>query len=376
MRLFDYFDRTGMLSWRIKFVLELLAGFFKSKTASCSKDRTLIIGQYGGEHVGDSAILGGVLNSLRSDKFDVLSIRPFRTQMWIDGLNLNIDVKAKGLSEVLKNIKGYSKVIYAGGPLMDLPSILLMHFVVVGLRNDRAKFEIVGVGVLDFKRRFSKFLATKLLNAASDVSVRSDRSLSLANAMNVCARRVTDPAIVFIRDNIQKRPQVLRTRRRLLINLRPLWANYTSSFSLKDLAEKEERIVQDLCWIVSQLIERYGFAVDFVPFNCDQFGMSDISVGLKMQQILADNPSFNLIYEEFLFHEMLGKVAVYDFAICMRLHAAVFCNESGVKTFGLDYSDGFGKVSQYFDEGGISDRCWNLITFDKNKVLAGLVCDL
>ena len=57
----------------------------------------------------------------------------------------------------------------------------------------------------------------------------------------------------------------------------------------------------------------------------------------------------------------------------MRLHAAVFCNEVGVKTVGIDYSDEYGKVAQYFSEVDKADCCFNLNTFDINKIKESLL---
>lgn len=55
----------------------------------------IVIGAYGGEHVGDAAILGGVLLRLK-EKYGVTSAiiassRPDRTQRWVSELSLPVN---------------------------------------------------------------------------------------------------------------------------------------------------------------------------------------------------------------------------------------------------------------------------------------------
>jgi molybdenum cofactor biosynthesis enzyme MoaA len=95
----------------------------------------LCIGMYGGEHVGDAAILGGVL--LRAHKqlgirqVYVASIRPDRTRRWISTLHLPLEIKVVTYQDAKKLSNQVNCLIHAGGPIMDLPWILTRQMEIV-----------------------------------------------------------------------------------------------------------------------------------------------------------------------------------------------------------------------------------------------------
>lgn len=98
-------------------------------------EHALVIGAYGGEHVGDAAILGGVAMRLHKRwavrRLTVLSTRPERTRHWVSGLALPVDVAVRSLHEANVDAAleaGESAVlVWGGGPIMDSPPVLLAN---------------------------------------------------------------------------------------------------------------------------------------------------------------------------------------------------------------------------------------------------------
>ena len=137
-------------------------------------------GAYGGEHVGDAAILGGVLLRMHRDhgteRAVVVSSRPHRTARWVDCLQLPIPVEVISNSRAARAraVACADAVVHAGGPVMDLPELLIEHLETSEMaRKAGISFAFEGIGVGPFRLRPSEATARFLLNAADHVTVRS-----------------------------------------------------------------------------------------------------------------------------------------------------------------------------------------------------------
>ncbi|MEK7269955.1 MAG: radical SAM protein, partial [Planctomycetota bacterium] len=93
----------------------------------------LLLGNYGGEHVGDAAILGGVLLRLRNERdlqrAWVASFRPDRTRRWLSSIEpaVPVEVIPYHWDALRESIGTAEALVMAGGPLMELPDLLLRH---------------------------------------------------------------------------------------------------------------------------------------------------------------------------------------------------------------------------------------------------------
>ena len=114
----------------------------------------LLIGAFGGEHVGDAAILGGVVQRLVNkyplESITVASFRPDRTSMWAEMLDLpvKVEVVLSTNGEIDKQLTHAAYVVYAGGPLMELPAQLAKHLAVFSkAKKQGARLIVEGVGL-------------------------------------------------------------------------------------------------------------------------------------------------------------------------------------------------------------------------------------
>ena len=154
---------------------------------------------------------------------------------------------------------------------------------------------------------------------------------------------------------------------KVVINLRPLWDRY---FLASHNKSQVDRIQTNCMKNIAKLItESDHIDFTFVPFNTDNFGMSDIDAALSLEKMLISK-NFQIKYEEMSFIDMRNYFSVrqFDKAICMRLHACVFSHYFGVPTFGIEYADYPGKVAQFCQEHGI--RCFQNILDADYKVLS------
>ena len=83
----------------------------------------MIIGAYGGEHIGDAAILGGVLNRIHqrygTTRAILMSQRPVHTRHLVPMLDVPVEVKVEAYehARVRACLPKVDAVVFAGGPL-------------------------------------------------------------------------------------------------------------------------------------------------------------------------------------------------------------------------------------------------------------------
>lgn len=87
----------------------------------------LLIGAYGGDHIGDAAILGGVVLRINrrygTTKAIRMSQRPAHTRHLVPMLEtpVRIDVEAYEHAKIRECLPKVDAVVFAGGPLIDQP---------------------------------------------------------------------------------------------------------------------------------------------------------------------------------------------------------------------------------------------------------------
>jgi len=148
-------------------------------------EEVVIIGAYGGDHVGDAAILGGVLLHLHqaygTRRAHVMSHRADHTRRLACGLETPVAAEVHDYQpRIVDSLFAKAEaLVLAGGPLMDLPRVLAKHLAAIGTARAQGRpFLIERVGVGPFKRPISRWAAKRIARAASRFifrSIRSDR---------------------------------------------------------------------------------------------------------------------------------------------------------------------------------------------------------
>ena len=142
--------------------------------------KAALIGCYGGEHVGDAAILGGVLMRLHetygTETVTVLSSRVDRTQGWVDMIDVPVEVEVRPYlpNDTKTAIASADLLVIGGGPIMNLPALLAQHIQATKVAKKMAVPVLAeGVGFGPFRRKVSLQLAKKLLLGVSSASFRT-----------------------------------------------------------------------------------------------------------------------------------------------------------------------------------------------------------
>lgn len=356
------------------------------KRSSTQKDRALeqknatalIIGAYGGEHVGDAAILGGVLLRLHK-KYNICTVhvastRPHRTQRWANELDVPVEITVidhnnKKTKEVLQ---ASDYLVFAGGPIMDLPVLLSKHLQVATAAYEHGiPFIIEGVGIGPFRLFLSKWTAGLLLKLAASISVRTSDSSKSTMMQGSTPDLGRDPAFDYLETRkelnkvsereISSANTLLRdTEDRLLIgvNLRPLWYKY-SALTKNELQQVENNFLQNFAEALTKFSEMCDNRVTYVffPMNPDQYGFSDLLISYELKNKLPSHIDFRTWEIEPGIDAVLYLLRKLDIAITMRFHASIFALSQNIPTIGIDYMHGSkGKVGELFSDMGLNNQ--------------------
>lgn len=350
----------------------------------------VVIGAYGGEHVGDAAILGGVLLRL-VEKYSVTSAiiassRPDRTQRWVSELVLPIDIQV--VDYTVSNIKDAMNhadvLVYGGGPIMDLPRSLIRHLESFNIARKTDKFILVeGIGVGPLNQALCHTLARRLLYTANSITIRTKYSAESSILNNLSRISGRDPAFDYLAARgehltlldsrfkqivdslIHKHPNSVK----VAVNLRPMWSKYITSG--KSVTDIEDHIIDELASTFDMLsTDLDGNLVVFLfPMNADQYGFSDISISYR----LADQfkrVSFEMIERELGIDDVIYFLRQMDAVIAMRFHGCIFALSQNISNvIGIDYmSGGIGKVTELFEDMNLSSNIHKVDTLDRHQL--------
>jgi len=354
----------------------------QSQIDSNSIKKIVVIGAYGGEHVGDAAILGGVIFRAfnkypQLTNVDVVSIRPDRTSRWLSELSLPVKVDVITTKESSDKISKADLLMYAGGPIMELPNLILTHSALADSMIKLNKpFEIEGVGFGPFRHNVTKYFGYELFKKSTNSSVRSKKAQKELNKKGIRTTLCLDPAFDYLetRSDLSKVSKkeldsldcLLKNSNETLIgiNLRPLWNRYSKNLSKNEVTTIENSFLDELSNALSDMSSEKETTFIFFPMNPDQFGFSDLSIAYKLSKKLDNAVDFRIWEYEPGIDALLHLIRKLDIAITMRFHASIFCLSQKTHTIGIDYMlQGRGKVYDLFCDLGIQDKVVNIEDF-------------
>ncbi|WP_157976707.1 polysaccharide pyruvyl transferase family protein [Parahaliea mediterranea] len=367
------------------FIGTLALGALPTPRTKKGGDSALLIGAYGGEHVGDAAILAGVIARLESQhgvrKITVASFRPDRTRAWVEKLDLPVPVEVAPANHhaIRRLLNEHSHVVYAGGPLMELPAHLARHLFTFALAARGGVTRVIeGVGVGPLNTAFSKWCVSKLFALSDASTIRQERSAA--------AKLVTLPANVRIGrdpafDYLESRSTaaladcplagdvaqlILGARHCIGINLRPLWVKYSTTGG-EETARIEEQFIAELCSAMEEISRRNeGVRFIFFPMNPDQFGFSDFNPATAIERHLSRSGAEPVDYRVWSAEpdpdSILFLLSAMDAVIAMRFHACIFAMSlNKANLLGIDYQIGRkGKVSLLLESEGLPGQCFKV----------------
>ena len=366
-----------------KLLNEILIDSIKKQEESVLKTKKiLIIGMYGGEHVGDAAILGGVILRLQKtyniNDFDILSIRKDRTECWVENLNIPVNINVISHKENIKS-SNYDRLVLAGGPIMNIPTILINHIKIINkFKINNKPFLIEGVGYGPLNTIMSKFLAKKIINKSDNISLRTNEDFRKVNKFRNDCIETIDPAFDYLKyhlkiikksldkflNNILKEEE----KKICVINLRPLDKTYNSGI---DVSNVENKMLNSLVNFIDTYSSNMKFV--FMPMNSDQFGYCDLEIAYKLENKIKEkklNVEYVIWETETIINDCLLLLKKASLTISMRFHACIFSLSTDTPTIGIDYSTvEKGKVYNLFKNKNKESQVININNFEEDSLI-------
>jgi polysaccharide pyruvyl transferase WcaK-like protein len=361
------------------------------KTAPGMNSRSaFLIGAYGGEHLGDAAILGGVLLRLvRRERIDhavVASFRPKRTQRLVGLIKpvVPLEVVPHNLIAVARHLRKADLLVWAGGPIVDHPRLLARNLrAALAARAYGIPFVIEGVGSGRVRRWMSKRMVNAILGLATSIAVRSNASASvIARLARRECRLVADPAFDYLatrcafdlttpQERARIKEFVSRPRGTLLvcINARPT----TVRRSRRTFVIVLQRLAITLLQFANIRPVRYVF----FPLEAEANTGADLEAAYELALYLPPDIDFRIWHELPGIDAILNLLHSSDAAVTMRLHAAIFALSQQIPIVAIDSKVGGrrGKVGQLFDDLGMGGNALNIANLEPDCIVR-LLTDL
>ena len=367
----------------IKLFNKILIDSIKKQDETVLKmNKILIIGMYGGEHVGDAAILGGVILRLQKKynitAFDILSIRKDRTECWVENLDIPVKINVISHKEDIESTN-YDKLVLAGGPIMNIPTILINHIKIINkFKNNNKPFIIEGVGYGPLKTFLSNILSKNIIKKANEISLRTNEDFKKVNHFRKDCIETYDPAFDYLdyhlkiikksSDKFLNKILKDQDKKVCVINLRPLDKTYNSGI-------KVSKVEDEMLTSLVNLIDTYSKSMKFVfmPMNSDQFGYCDLETAYKLEDKLKerDLDIEYLIWEtETTINDCLLLLKKASLTISMRFHGCIFSLSTDTPTIGIDYSTlEKGKVFNLFKNKNKENQVVNINNFKEDSLI-------
>ncbi len=365
---------TGYLRRRFEKRVEKFRTFGQvSKTwpAGGRGKRILVCGWYGTETLGDKAILGGILHSLRTESgvIDVVlvSLFPYVSEMsrrqmieLADAHIVNPELGVQLAAEA-------ELVVFGGGPLMaDIDQLAEMLAIFETAKKAGRHTLVAGCGVGPLGDQWQNAAISQLLKLADVRIFRDERSRELAARLGVDTTSdqvAEDPAFTWLAVQAQeiKRAKDLNAPKILLLGLRDFphsqYARHLSSAECETAKLRYERAVLEA---LTQLVKLYpGLVIRPLPMCTNHFGDDDRWFYRRLfrgQHHLTPNLDMSLLGAELApkaYCEAYGEATA---ALTMRFHSVVFALGLGVPTVAIDYTLGRGKVHSLAERFGVAHR--------------------
>jgi polysaccharide pyruvyl transferase WcaK-like protein len=347
--------------------------------------RVLLIGAYGGEHIGDAAILGGVTFRIhqRYGATDaiLMSQRPAHTRHLIPMIEtpLTIEVRDYEHQEIKQAIREVDAVVFAGGPLIDLPKQLVRHIYAAALARQAGKpFLMEGIGPGPFPRRPSEFTARRLASFASAITLRTQESADAAVIKGFSCQVGHDPAFDYLATRPQRLTRIAAGEEDQLrhlfeaadgrpvigLNIRPIYHQYTVAPGEDDKADFTRRVEDQFERRLAAAMNAFNKTSSekplylFFPMNAVQFGLSDLKSAYRIGRHLDPDVDYRVWEADASLDGVLALIRRLDLAVTMRFHATIFALSQGIEILGIDYRVGKrDKVAAVLSDAGKGEQC-------------------
>lgn len=345
----------------------------------------LLIGAYGGEHIGDAAILGGVLHRIHArhgtNRAILMTQRPAHTRHLVKMLEtpVTVEVQEYTMPNIRQAARKVNGLVFAGGPLTDLPKQLVRHLVAASqIKRAKKPFIMEGIGPGTFPRKPSEVTARRLVLMADRISIRTKADASQAIIRGRQVEVGHDPAFDYLatRGPVLSRlpafepPQIdqllagTEGRPVIGLNIRPIGHLYTPDAPGRDKLTYTQEVEQNFEAQFAKGLLQFTQGHEpkpcfiFFPMNAIQFGMSDLRSAHRILRHMGPDVDFRLWEADSSLDGVVALIRRLDAVVSMRFHATIFALSQNCPVAGIDYRIGKrDKVAAVLSDAGREDDC-------------------
>ncbi|HID2490493.1 TPA: polysaccharide pyruvyl transferase family protein [Enterobacter cloacae] len=356
-----------------------------------SKINILICGWYGTETLGDKAIIGGIIQSIKDCIGDnivihIASLYPYITEMTSRQMAEFKNCKVVTIEQALQLSGKSDFVMFGGGPLMAIDSIAPMQVIFENAKKGNATTIIAGCGIGPLgEARFNDSIK-RILELSDKRVYRDQKSKKNAMYLGIDAQNdivAEDPAFTWLKsvstdlktNALSDEVKEKANSKTLLLGLRDFpWKEYAKHLTKDDaLAIKEnyEKVVVESLEILVK--ENKDIIIKPLPMCTNHFGSDDRWFYRKLFRncrIPDENINYSLCGRELEPREYCKEFVQADALLAMRFHSFVFGLALEVPSLALDYTLGKGKVQSLAER--YNSQAISLSNITKNELVDAL----
>ena len=290
--------------------------------------------------------------------------------------------------QVARLLKQVDALVFAGGPIMDLPRVLAKQIAVAAAaRSKNLPIIIDRVGIGPFKRQASRNAARQIVRLASSLSVRTHTAAKDPIVSDLSPQVIHDPAFDYLptrselsllnsddKTIVEQLLSNTNNKYRIGINLRSirhLWSPKGASYSSQMAEQFIDRFAESLI----TFSEKSAIPPSYIFFsmNPQEFGMSDLRIAYMLHCKLGNKVDYRIWEGDPDVDGVVYLIRQLDAAITMRFHACIFSFTQNIPTLGIDYYPGQGgKVEQLFSDAKRPEDACRMDNFTVDWLLDGL----
>lgn len=335
-----------------------------SPNASRQPPGVMVCGWYGTETLGDKAILGTVVESLKAaypaSPITVASLDPHISKMTKANAPELANTSVMPIEEAIARAGEAQMVVFGGGPLMAINEMLHMRAIFQTAARAGVPRVIAGCGVGPLGPARYAGAIRDVLNLANLRIFRDKESRDRAVSLGVSARDDAvseDPAYAWVLKRVSTARQAAAGTNHaphpgptLALGLRAFpWSQYADEMGRKEgeatRIRTDEAIVTALEGIVRRIPE---IRILPIPMCVNHHGDDDrwyYRDLFRGRAELLKRLDSSLLGRELPSDAYLAAYACADAVLAMRFHALVFAIACGVPCVAIDYTMGKGKVA-------------------------------
>jgi hypothetical protein len=344
----------------------------------------LVIGAYGGDHIGDAAICGGVLRRLHerhgTSRAILMSQRPAHTSRLAGMLETPVKLTVEAYEHAsVRSLLGRS-MPSCSGRAVDGPPQATRKASVHHLARHPARRPFPHGRHRDWTVRASAVRLDRTPPCAHGQQCVGSYGIGQASPLlhDISSTCSQDPAFDYLdtrgitlnrippgdREWIDTLLRGTDGRLTVGLNVRPIRHDFTRGTTPGKRVEYtraiESRFEERLADCLRRL-SRDSTAppcVVFFPMNAIQFGMSDLRSAYRIKRLVRDDVDFRIWEGDPALDSVVELLRRLDMVVTMRFHAAIFALAQRRPVIGIDYRIGADyKVTALLRDAGRSDHC-------------------